>query len=248
MFEVTESICAISPDKLPFQLFGLCLQEPMALITNWLIAFTSIFLFTRIKTPINLFQKHWKMFYLLFGISTFFGGLGHLLFYYFEVYGKFPCWVTGVIAAFHAGKAMISNKLISEQRQKRLTNFLLFKGLLLCIMAILMKSFIYVMIDAAITYLFFCLGFGLYYWKKGSDGFKYTVFAVLILLPSIFIFTLQINPHIWFNKDDLSHILMVTTIIFFYFGIIRNREEVNEVLELSNREIKNVKNKFSKHT
>jgi hypothetical protein len=188
------------------------------------------------------------MFYLTFGISTIFGGLGHLLFYYFDVYGKFPCWAFGFVAAFHAGKAMISNKMISETRQKRLTYFLIFKALLLGTMAILMKSFIYVMIDASITYLFFCLGFGLYYWKKGSEGYKYTVFAVLILLPSIFIFTLQINPHLWFNKDDLSHVLMVTTIIFFYFGIIRNREEVNEVIEITNREIKDVKKQFSKHS
>ena len=248
MFEVSDTFCAIAPDKLPFQLFGYCLQEPMALITNWLISITAFVLYFRIKNPANAFQKHWKFFYLTFGISTFFGGLGHLLFYYFDVYGKFPCWVFGFVAAFHAGKAMISNRLISETRQKRLTHFLIFKALLLGGMAVIMKSFIYVMIDASITYLFFCLGFGLYYWKKGSEGFKYTVFAVLILLPSIFIFTLQINPHVWFNKDDLSHILMVTTIIFFYFGIIRNREEVHEVIEITNREIKNVKKQFSKHS
>jgi hypothetical protein len=247
MFENAESLCGIAADKLPFELFGLCLQEPMALITNWLIASTSFILFARISKPTTLFQKHWRMFYLMFGISTVFGGLGHLLFYYFDVFGKFPCWVFGFIAAFHAGKAMISNKMISETRQKRLTQFLLFKMLVLGGMAVLMGSFIYVMIDASITYLFFCLGFGMYYWKNGNDGFKYTVIAVLVLLPSIFIFTLQINPHIWFNKDDLSHILMVTTIIFFYFGIIRNREEVNEVLEITNREIKNAKKQFSKH-
>jgi hypothetical protein len=44
MFEVTESVCGISPDKLPFQIFGYCLQEPMALITNWLIAITAFIL------------------------------------------------------------------------------------------------------------------------------------------------------------------------------------------------------------
>lgn len=237
MFEISDSICAIAPDKLPFQVFGFCLQEPMALLTNWLITITAFVLYFQLKNPLNAFQRHWKMFYLTFGISTFFGGLGHLLFFYFDVFGKFPCWIFGFIAAFHAGKAMISNKMISERQQRRLTYFLIFKGILLGSMAIIMKSFVYVMIDASITYLFFCLGFGLYYWKKGSDGFKYTVIAVLILLPSIFIFTLKINPHIWFNKDDLSHILMVTTIIFFYFGIIRNREEVSEVVEITKRKL-----------
>lgn len=220
MFLNIDHFYAIPVDKLPFSMFGLVLQEPMALITNWIIAITAFILYAQIKNPTTLFQKHWKMFYLLFGISTFFGGLGHLFFYYFDVYGKFPCWFFGVIAAYHAAKAMISIHLISEKKQKQLTMLLIFKAVLLGTLAMVTQSFIYIMLDAVGTYLIFCLGFGVYYWIKGIKSFKYTVYAVLILFPSIFIFTLQINPHVWFNKDDLSHVLMVTTIIFFYFGII----------------------------
>jgi len=219
-----ENSCGIPLEKIPFEMFGLCLQEPMALVTNWLIATTAFILYFRMKKPQNQFQKHWKLFYITFGISTFFGGLGHLFFNYFDVYGKFPCWFFGVIAAYHAGKAMISNALMSKDAQLRLTFFLILKGIVLGGLAIVMKSFVFVMVDAVITYLFFCLGFGLYYWKKGLESYKFTVLAVLILIPSIFIFTLQINPHLWFNKDDLSHILMITTIIFFYLGISKSKE------------------------
>ncbi len=219
-----ENVCGIPLERLPFEMFGLCLQEPMALITNWLIALTAFLLYSRIKTPQNLFQKHWKLFYLTFGISTFFGGLGHLFFYYFEVYGKFPCWFFGILASYHAGKAMISNSLISKAKQVRLTYFLMLKGVVLIILAVITKSFLFVMLDATITYLFFCLGFGWYFYRKGYLFYKYTVIAILILIPSIFIFTLQINPHLWFNKDDLSHVLMVLTIVFFYIGISKSKE------------------------
>jgi hypothetical protein len=211
--------CNLPEELLPFELFGLCLQEPMALITNWLIALTSFTLFFRIQRPLSSFSKHWRLFYLYFGISTFFGGLGHVLFNYFGIPGKFPCWIFGGLSAFHAAKAMISVNMLTKNLQLIITLFLWVKLFALTSLALYFGSFLFVMIDAVITYLFFCMGFGFYYWSIGYSNFKYTVYAIIILLPSIFIFTLKLNPHIWFNKDDLSHILMVITIIFFYLGI-----------------------------
>lgn len=216
---IMNTLCEISPDKLPFTWLGLCLQEPMALVTNWLIALTSIYLFFKIKKPYSKFRIHWRKFYFYFAISTFFGGLGHLLFNYFDVYGKFPCWIFGVIASFHAGKAMISVNMLTTSLQRKLTISLFIKGVVLITLATSTGSFIFIMVDAILSYLVFCLGFGAYYWKKGYHSFKYTVYAIIILFPSIFIFLLKLNPHLWFNKDDLSHVLMVLTIIFFYIGI-----------------------------
>lgn len=216
-----ENTCALPLEKLPFTFYGLCLQEPMALLLNWVMAATSFYFFIRINKPVTNFQKYWRLFYLNFGISTFFGGLGHLFFNYFDVYGKYPCWVFGVFAAYFAGKAMISVPLISESLQKKIGIFLIVKAMFFAVGAVISQSFLFVMMDAIITYLFFCMGFGLYYWKKGMDSFRFTVYAVLILIPSLFIFLFKINPHLWFNKDDLSHVFMVLTIVFFYVGIIK---------------------------
>lgn len=230
-----ENLCDIPAEKLPFELFGLCLQEPMAMVTNLLIAITCFILYFKMTSIENNFQKHWKMFYLLFGLSTFFSGFGHVFFNYLSFYGKFPTWILGLASAFHAGKAMISLNVISPKLFKGLTRFLYIKFFIFAIFAVYLKSFVFVMADATITYLFFCMGFGIYYWRKGLNSFKYTVYAVLILIPSIFIFTLQINPHLWFNKEDLSHILMTTTIIFFYFGVIRfNQLELDQLISTSN--------------
>lgn len=212
-------VCEVPEELLPFELFGWCLQEPMALVTNWLIAITSFTIFFRMKPPYSKFSRHWRYFYLFFGISTFFGGLGHVFFNYFDTPGKFPCWFFGVISSYHASKAMISVNMITKSFQTKITFFLIVKMFLLGGLAMYFESFLIIMMDAIITYLFFCMGFGIYYWKKGYSNFKYTVYAILILLPSIFIFTLKVNPHVWFNKDDLSHVLMAFTIIFFYLGV-----------------------------
>ena len=219
-----ENVCNIPLERLPFSMFGLCLQEPMALITNWIIAITAFVLYFRLRSAVSAFQVSWRRFYFFFGLSTFFSGFGHVLFNYFDVYGKYPTWILGLIAAYHAGKAMISLNVI-DRSSHRMFNWLLYAKLMtFATLALVLQSFIFVMVDAVITYLFFCLGFGIYYWRKGINSFKYTVIAVLILFPSIFIFTLKVNPHIWFNKDDLSHILMAFTIIFFYLGVSRLNE------------------------
>ncbi|SFT73593.1 hypothetical protein SAMN05216474_2031 [Lishizhenia tianjinensis] len=211
------SECGISPEKLPYTFAGLCLQEPMALITNWLIATICFVCYYNLGKPESEFEKYWKGFYMLFGLSTVFGGLGHTFFYYTDIYGKFPCWTLGILTSFYAGKAMIS--LYNPLRKKLLTRILIAKAVILWVLAIALKSFLFVTVDAVVAYLIFCGGFGVYFWKKGMEGFKYIVFGVVILIPSAFIFLLKLNPHIWFNKDDLSHVLMMITITFFYFGI-----------------------------
>lgn len=228
-----ENVCNIPLERLPFSVFGLCLQEPMALVTNWIIAITAFILYFRLKNAESSFQVSWRKFYFFFGLSTFFSGFGHVLFNYFDVYGKYPTWILGLIAAYHAGKAMISLNVI-DTSTRRMFNWVLYAKLItFATLALILQSFIFVMVDAVITYLFFCLGFGIYYWRKGISSFKYTVIAVLILFPSIFIFTLKVNPHIWFNKDDLSHILMALTIIFFYLGVSRlNEIELERLISL----------------
>lgn len=234
-----ENLCGIPAEKLPFEFMGLCLQEPMAMVTNLLIAITCFVIYSKMKITETNFQKNWKWFYFFFGLSTFFSGFGHMFFNYTGFYGKFPTWTLGLISAFYAGKAMISLNVISPKLYKGLIRFLTLKLFVFAILAISQKSFVFVMADAAITYLFFCMGFGIYYWRKGLTSFKYTVYAVLILIPSIFIFTLQLNPHLWFNKEDLSHVIMVTTVIFFYYGVIRlNQIDLDQLI--SSREIKYV--------
>lgn len=246
MFLSVEYFCELPVEKLPFRMFGLCLQEPMALVTNWIIAITALIIYIKFKPVQNEFQRHWKLFYLTFGLSTFFAGLGHVFFNYTFVYGKFPTWILGTFTAYHASKAMISLGVISPILKKRLNYLIYMKAALFLSLAIVLQSFLFIMADAVLTYLFFCMGFGAHYWKKGLKSFKYTVIAVVILFPSIFIFTLKFNPHIWFNKDDLSHILMAATIIFFYFGVAKlNQLDLDRLVSL--KDLNYVDKESSKH-
>ena len=213
-------------DKIAFDLFGLHLLEPMALITNWIMSAFSLFAYLKLKNTAIHDLVYWKKFFFWFAISTFFGGIGHLFFNYFDILGKFPNWITGVLSGYFAGKAIIVN-LKNNALEKKCELFLIIKGAILLLASIATLNFVFVAVDAIITYVIFCGFMANSLYKKGIVELKYMTYGVLVCLPSIFIFFFKINPHRWLNKDDLSHLLMLACIIFFYIGAKKRLTKIN---------------------
>ncbi|MFT5581913.1 MAG: hypothetical protein ACI9G9_001175 [Psychromonas sp.] len=205
-------------DIIPFQLFNLNLQEPMSFVTNWLIAFFCLYAFGSLKYGKNTFVDRWKNFYLILTISSLLAGLGHLLFQYFDIYGKMPSWVLGAVAGIFASLGMLS--IWHNKKSKSFLTYVVFiKSIVLVSSALYLKSFLFIAIDAILTYLLFCGFMGLLLHRKKYAGMKYIVIGVLVLIPSAFIFLLKVNLHRFLNRDDLSHLLMLFCVILFYKGV-----------------------------
>ena len=205
-------------ELIEFELFGLTLQEPMALLTNWLMSVFCLYAYMSLKSSIKINIIYWKWFFLIFSISTFFGGLSHLFFQYFGIEGKYINWVTGVISGYYLGKAMLFH-FEDNRNRKKSEIFLIIKSIVLLVIALYLKKFIFIAIDAIITYVYFTGILGYILYKKGVHEMRFMVIGVLIGLPSAFIFILKINPHKWLNKDDLSHLLMLGCLYFIFKGV-----------------------------
>lgn len=202
-----------------FEFLGLHLQEPMAIVTNGLLSLFSFFAFSQLKkTKQSKAHFFWSLFYLTFAISTFFGALGHAFFQYFDVIGKFPCWITGAIANGFAAMGMLHFKGFSEPKKNSFA-IVWIKSLTLLIVALITKKFVFVAIDAILTYIIYTGVYGYILFKRGALSVKWMVIGVLVLLPSAFVFLLKLNIHRWLNKDDLSHLLMLGGIICFYLAM-----------------------------
>lgn len=203
-----------------FNLWGLNLQEPMALILNWIIASFCVYAFFKLNRFNNKANSYWRMFYLFFGISTFFGGLGHVFFLYTGIPGKFPSWIFGALANGFAALGVLNFKGISKPTT--IAYYLVWiKCALLVVISMVTQKFIFIAIDAIVTYLCYT---GIYLlFLQSRTLFRYFIskflIGVVILLPSAFFFILKINLHDWLNKDDVSHILMLIAIVFFYQGL-----------------------------
>lgn len=223
LFYLSELYCIFAGMNMGFEViefnwWGLNLQEPMALITNWCLALFSFYAFFQLEKDRSQFQNLWKLFYLVLGTSMFFGGLGHVFYQYTGIPGKFASWTFGVLAGICASFAMIT---LVEKKETRLLlkKIVLVKSAVLLGAAIFSMKFFFVAIDTSLTYLVFCgyLAYRLH--QNDWEGIKFMYLGVLVLLPSALIFGLKINLHRWLNKDDLSHVLMLGCIILFFLGV-----------------------------
>lgn len=215
-------------EKIQFQFLGLDLVEPNAFIGDTVILIVALFFaFKTVKLNDKLpFFNYWKWFYIVFGISFFAGGWGHLMYNYWGLPGKYFSWYTGIISAFCIEQAMISIYPKTANRD-------LFKNISIVkmILAFLGATAVFLFVDLSVDPqkglliptlnsvlgLSIALGlFGAVYQKKIHTSFKFLWISALILIPSAIVQGMKINIHPWFDRNDISHILLITGMILYY--------------------------------
>jgi len=205
-------------EKIEFEMWGLQLLEPMALILNLVMSFQSFLYYQKIRASFaSPFSAYFSKFFLFISISTFFAAWSHLFYNYLGLVGKIPGWATSIISISMLEYAMVI--------------YLYPKGniLLKSIIAILIASafgllifelkFLWVAIHTAIgIVLFLGIPFSIRI-AKGTDqvGFFFWGFiSLLILLP---VEVLRLNLHPWFQHHEISHIFMIGALYCFSKGV-----------------------------
>ena len=218
--------------KIEWSFLDYKILEPNALITDTMMSLVSLYLAFLLyrKQLNNPLSNRWFHFFILFGISSFLGGLGHALFHYFGAMGKMPNWITGIVAIYLIERAMAS-EIVAEAFRKKYENFIFYKMILVFIifawvvstqainekpelgfLPLAIHTIVGVLTSAGI------LGYSLS--KTKNKAFKYFYWGVAIILPSAFFFLLKINPINWFDKNDVSHLFITIGIIYFYIGTV----------------------------
>ncbi len=224
-------------EKLRIELFGYTIIEPNALITDTLMAAVSLFFAYSLfkKNPQTPFLSKWYYFFLIFGISSFSGGLGHSFYLYWGVAGKFFNWISGILAIYILEQAMLM-LLKKDSKYKTYQNLLHLKLFLtiiaftavcitqpiqlkpqLAFIPIALNTFIGVIVTVGIL--------GYRFSRTRDVNYKYFYYGVLIMLPSAVFFFFKINLQPWFDKNDFSHVLFALGIGFFYWGIIQTNQK-----------------------
>lgn len=217
--------------KIEFEFLGLDLLEPNTFIGDVIIVILALYFAYKvnkisIKTPYFIY---WKWFFIVFGTGFFIGGLAHLFFNYWGIPGKYTSWYSGIIASFLVEYAMISIHPI--QKIKTILKKVIWIKLTL---ALVIETLIFIKLDLnttpalglivptvnSVIGLGLTLGIlGYYYQKKIDSSFKYLWISTLILIPSALFQSLKINFHQWFDKNDVSHILLIIGLILYYISI-----------------------------
>ena len=220
-----------------FDLFGFHLIEPNALIGDTFIALVSFFFAFKTakivreyakKDLIRSFFNNWKLFFIVFGISFIGGGLGHSFFNIWGVEGKYFGWITSIIAVYFIEQGMLSI-LPSENRKlyKKLSlaKLVVAEITLLSVFAIAdmdadpQKGLLVPSVSTAIGFITCLLMLGFKYQKLITPSFKWFWISVLTMIPSAIFQGMKISVHPLFDRNDMSHILLVLSLILYWLGI-----------------------------
>lgn len=202
-----------------FELMGLSLQEPMGLLLNLVISI-SCFIFIKKVQVVKQgdFAWWWKYFFLFFGISTFFGGLGHLFYQYTGLYGKIPAWTFGLIANLFSARAMLT--FIGPNKLKNwLIGIVFIKFVTFFILMLNTLNFKFVSGDATFSFVGYVLVIGLILFiKERKKHWLLAVIGSVCLMPAALFNGLKIDFHLWFNRQDAAHVFMLIALFVFYLA------------------------------
>ena len=229
-------------EKISFDLFGYQLLEPNAFIGDLIIFLVAVYYAIRIRRlkKNDPFYNNWYWFHIVFGTGFLIGGFSHLFYHYWGVSGKYLPWCSGIISAFFLESAMISvyPKKATKIIFKRLSILKLVVVLIFAIYTFItvdlsvnnMKGLVIPTANSVVGLGFGLIALGTYYYSKLDRCFRYFWISGLLLFPSAVFQGLKINLHPWMDRNDVSHILLVVSMILYYKGIegyALRREPVN---------------------
>jgi len=217
-------------DKISFEMFGLQLLEPNTFISDILIVLVSIFAaykVSRFQTK-SIYFKYWTIFFVFFAISTFFGALGHLLFNYWGLAGKYPAWFLVPFSVFFIEQATFV--LLESDKLRKTLKIISWTKLIVALVGVILTILFVDLTDYSkgmriptlntTIGLAFCLGIlGYSYMKRINSCFKYFVISTFVLIPAALFQSLKINIHPWFDKNDGTHVILSIGVIFFYITL-----------------------------
>ena len=217
-------------EKIDFTLFGLDLLEPNSLVGNLILFLFGIGLSIKVYrlNRSELFFKYWMLFFIIFGFSFGFGGLGHVFFNYWGVPGKYAGWCFSIVSIYFMERAMLS------LYKDRLQSFLVLLSKLKLFFFLFLEVLVFTILDldtnpqlglvvpsinTAIGFVF-CLGFlARTLAKKINPAFNYFFLSIFILIPGAIVQAMKIGIVPWFDRNDISHLLLLFTILLHWKGI-----------------------------
>lgn len=216
-------------------LFGIRIDEPVVTLTDLLVSVLCFIFAYKIHNN-NKSEKvftYFKLYFLIMGIATAFGGLiGHAFLYNFNFYWKLPGWITSMFSIMFVERAAIehtriklSKKIVQLLGLLNIIEFLIFLTL-----TIVTLNFFFVEFHSGYGLMFVVLSLESFLFiKTRNKASKYILIGVAFAACAALIFMNKVSPHQWFNYLSTSHIFMAIAAYFFYLGASRINMKDNNV-------------------
>ncbi|MCB1197908.1 MAG: hypothetical protein KDK51_06005 [Deltaproteobacteria bacterium] len=156
------------------------------------------------------------------GISTAIGGIvGHGLIHYISFAWKLPGWIAGMISVATLERASIvhAKPWLHPKVSTFFSIFNIIELIFFIIASMVFLDFLFVEFHFLYGLLVIIAPFHAYvFFKNRHKSSLWLLASVALSLIAGLIFQMKISPHIWFNHNDLSHVVIGLAILCIYQG------------------------------
>ena len=223
LFHIARSV--IDTTTMPgIRIWGILILEPITVLTNLILALTSLWAAYHLKRVGNKGRVlHFaRLFFIWIAIGTFVGGVvGHALLHYTGIWGKIPGWYISMVGvAMLERAAIIQGRLYMKPGIGRFFSVFNYVEIaIFMVLSILTFNFLFVEIHAfyGLFVVVFC--FSLYVFLQSKDKAVINIFvATFCGLLAALCHAMKWSIHTHFNYNDISHIFMTISVIYYYKG------------------------------
>ncbi len=206
------------------QLAGILILEPVTALTDVILCLLAFALAARVRSRLHtsFYNDAWRMFFFFIGLSTGIGALVHGLAAYMSDLVYHGVWMAMNIAAgisvYFALAATIRFSRVAGNTQLLIRRINLAMLLVFLALTLWYNNFEIFKIHAGLGVItIFTTFFSGWYLKHIGSGAVMLAFGLSI--GTVFIHTYQFTIDAWFNYKDLSHVMMMASLILVYRGM-----------------------------
>lgn len=198
----------------------LVIYEPVTAITDYIITIIALLFYIRIK-PANETVKNWRLFFLLLGISTLFGGTSHAFFPVHDgwQYKSFwlPMQLINGFAIYFAQQATLLSVLQNSGNSKTWKYIYIIQLITYIVVLMIVQKYIVTIIENAlglIPIMILHLRAG-----TGKESYKLIGYGIAVSFITAIVHGLKFSLHDYFNYNDIAHIFIMISLYIMYKGV-----------------------------
>jgi hypothetical protein len=206
--------------------FGYPVFEPMVIVTNFILLFLSLFFFNKLKVYTTAYAKHMSLFMVYLGVSTLFGAAGHAIHLQMgETVFKCIVFLMNFFSMFSMYHCFCGSYVLFRRTDQTPGNLFFLAVPLIVVflgLSVWWNNFLLIKILAGLTVAFALLAHARDARKRQARGSLFVFYGFVISILSIIAHSMHISLHEWFNHKDLSHVIMILSLIVIFRGVFMN--------------------------
>ncbi len=192
----------------------------MTILTNVIMALLCFF-WTYKLIGRNPFQRAWKNYFSIMGISTLLGAVVHGFVYYTGEYIQLNLWLIMqilIVSSIYFAESATAKYFFKQEMLIKFRYLFITKVAITAILILVFQNFLVVVVNIALGLIPVMVVFYRDYVKNRNFGGMLIALGILISFSSALIFVNKISLTHWFNYNDIGHVITMLSLYFMYKG------------------------------